>query len=607
MYFGKRCGVLATLFVLITTGAMSATSLRVRLTEPSLLSIGNVTRLTAEVSEPPAGTLWYRFRAREAGQPEFRTVVDYGPNDTLDWTQADHEGLFEIEVSIRRASTPGEIVNSVLVPIRFLSRIEPGTDTPVLSRTNNPLVQIYSAPACPDGASISVLVTPGATTSLAPFRTPAKRCVAGQTMNFYVTGLPEYSRNTVQHVIQSATPGAGAPVTGPILPLNVGPVSPFFPRAAYKVSLPATTPSPLGVVLQSLLFIPTAATDLAGNLLWYYDGNINFLTRPEAGGRFWGIVQMAGDPEDHQAIRLFDLAGTTLAETNAALISEQLIAKGLRPITAFHHEVRSLPEGKVLALATSERLINLQENTNAKAVLGDTIVVLDRNLQLLWSWDSFDHLDVNRQATLKEVCTPTGGGCPPFRIAPKADDWLHTNSLQLTPDGNILASVRHQDWVIKIDYANGKGTGNILWKLGKDGDFRMLDTSTPEPWFSHQHDSQLLADNTTLAVYDNGNIRRTSDSRARSRGQILTIDEKNRTASFLVNADLGVYAPAVGAAQVMPGGGFFFNSGYIPAGSGRFRAEASETDSAGKLTHTLQINTAAYRSFRMADLYTPPN
>src|SRR5262249_5782997 len=52
------------------------------------------------------------------------------------------------------------------------------------------------------------------------------------------------------------------------------------------------------------------------------------------------------------------------------------------------------------------------------------------------------------------------------------NDWLHDNSVDLTPDGNLLLSSRHRDWLIKIDYRNGEGSGKVIWRLGKDGDFR---------------------------------------------------------------------------------------------------------------------------------------
>ena len=36
-------------------------------------------------------------------------------------------------------------------------------------------------------------------------------------------------------------------------------------------------------------------------------------------------------------------------------------------------------------------------------------------------------------------------------------DWMHSNSVQFTPDGNLLLSVRHLDQLFKIDYATGSG------------------------------------------------------------------------------------------------------------------------------------------------------
>ena len=132
-------------------------------------------------------------------------------------------------------------------------------------------------------------------------------------------------------------------------------------------------------------------------------------------------------------------------------------------------------------------------------VIGEMILVLDRDLQVEWTWDAFDHLDVSRKATLGEVCTPGAGGCPPFYLSDTANDWLHGNGLQLTPDGNILFSARHQDWVLKINYDNGQGNGDIMYRIGKDGDFRIL-SSDPSPWFSHQHDPNFEADNTTLSA-----------------------------------------------------------------------------------------------------------
>jgi arylsulfate sulfotransferase len=125
-------------------------------------------------------------------------------------------------------------------------------------------------------------------------------------------------------------------------------------------------------------------------------------------------------------------------------------------------------------------------------------------------------------------------------LATLANDWLHANSLNYLPDsGNVLMSIRHQDWVVKIDYANGKGSGNVLWKLGQGGDFA-IQSRDPYPWFSHQHDSQLDPATGTFLAFDNGNTRvAMTGGVGNSRGYVLQLDEANLTATPVMLADLG--------------------------------------------------------------------
>ena len=38
-------------------------------------------------------------------------------------------------------------------------------------------------------------------------------------------------------------------------------------------------------------------------------------------------------------------------------------------------------------------------------------------------------------------------------------DWTHTNAVVYSKDdGNIIVSSRHQNWILKVDYADGMGT-----------------------------------------------------------------------------------------------------------------------------------------------------
>jgi hypothetical protein len=304
------------------------------------------------------------------------------------------------------------------------------------------------------------------------------------------------------------------------------------------------------------------------------------------------------------------LANITVAETNAARINQQLTAMGVHPINSFHHELRKLPNGGYLTLGDSERILTNVQGAGNVDVIGDTILVLGPDLQVTWAWDAFDHLDTSRMATLGETCTyPAGLTCGAFYLAPVANDWLHGNSLQLTPDGNILYSIRHQDWVVKIDYANGTGSGNILWRMGLDGDFTMQ-SSDPSPWFSHQHDANFERNNSVLLVFDDGNVRAATNAAAHSRGQVLQIDEVNKVVSPILNADLGVYSGALGTAELLPNGHYNFDAGFLLStdanGNPGYNAQSLEVDLSGNIDFGVQFATLEYRTFRMPDLYTAP-
>jgi arylsulfate sulfotransferase len=562
---------------------------------PSLTSpspVGTVVTWTAAAQGPPPGTLWYRFRAGRAGG-ELRVVRDYGPLAALDWTAIDDEGAYQVEVSVRSLAS-GESA-ATTADYQLTSRVVDGQ--PVISTTANPLVFLYSAPACAAGSQITVRFS---AVGVREQSTSAKPCLEGSSTSFYIAGLRPATQYTVRHTVV----GGVKVVEGPRLTLATPEVAPV---AAYDVVTQPPYPLPDGVLLQSPLFQPPLATDLRGNLLWVYSGPISgatmLLTRPEPGGLFWGILQDATQDSSRQVLRQVDLAGTTIRETNAARVSEQLAALGKHAITAFHHEARTLPDGSILTLGLTEQLLTDVQGPGAVNVLADTILVLDKNLQVMWAWEAMQHFDPRRAAPLGEICT-TNPGCPPFYLTPKANDWLHGNSLQLTAQGDILYSVRHQDWLVKIDYNYGQGTGEILWRLGKDGDFRISSTD-PSPWFSHQHDAQFESGGTTtLQLFDNGNTRRASDAAANSRGQVLVLDEAHRTATLALSVDLGAYSNALGSAQRLPNGDLHFDVGILPDGTSN-TSRAVEVNSTSRIVYAMQANAPVYRSFRMADLYTP--
>jgi arylsulfate sulfotransferase len=545
----RTLAISSAMFVATGVQLQAAMSVTLNQSLPSPAPLGTVVHWSAAVPDSTSRTLWYRFRSR-ASNTGFHTIVDYGPNNSLDWTEIQREGAYQVEVSVQDKKT-GEIATAVST-FGLISRVMNSSD-PVISTTQNPLVFLYSAPGCAAGGRMRVQFT---STDGIVETTPYQPCHGATSMNYYLAGLRSQAQYSVQHTLDTGD----AIVQGPILMATTPAISLASPQ--YQVYTGSADASPGDILLQCALYVPMMATDLSGNVIWYYDAGLT-PTRAVAGGYFMGIFELATVDSPHQYLKKFDLVGTTIAETNAARVSEQLTAMGKRPIDAFHHEARALPGGKYLVLADNEQILTDVQGPGPVDVVGDEILVLDSNLQVIWAWDAFDHLDASRAAVLGEVC-PSGAGCAPFYQAATSTDWLHGNSLQLTPDGNILYSSRHQDWLIKINYDNGIGDGSVLWRLGKDGDFTII-SSDPSPWFSHQHDANLTQTDqgTFLTVFDDGNTRRIADSNANSRGQVYQLDEQSRTAKLVLNVDLGAYAFALGAAQTLPNGNVHFDVGWI--------------------------------------------
>jgi arylsulfate sulfotransferase len=553
--------------------------------QSNLVSPQPVAQMVTWTAESSAGEVWYRYRTRPAGG-EFQMVRDFSPVKELAWTAAEWEGGYEIEVTARNQAT-GE-TSARVIPFSFAPR---ATGAPLVSATGHPLVALYSAPPCPEGATMAVEFEAPPAPSII---TPAKACQPGRTMNFYLAGMKASAAYRIRHRLNRP----GEPVEfGPELSHLTGTIPVDLPGKTE--TLPALERKVQGFIVHGPIFPERPyATDLTGAPVWYYPGNISYLTRVSSGGRFWGQINSPGGRE-LQLIREWDAVGMTLRETNAAQINEQLRALGRREMGGFHHEVGEMPNGKIVVLAGIERKLAGVQGPDEINILGDYIFVLDRNLQVEWIWDAFEHMDVTRKALLDEPCSI--GGCPQIFDDVDAADWVHGNSVQLTPDGHFLYSARHQDWVLKIDYSLGAGDGTVLWRLGAGGDFE-LENGTDRDWFSHQHDAQMLSDGRIL-LFDNANLHFTLDPTATSRGQLYELDESRRTARLVLNADLGLYAFALGSAQLLADGNFHFDVGWLLPSN---EAVAVETDPTGQIVYSLTSTRPAYRSYRVVDLYSAP-
>jgi len=569
----------------ISPGNVLAMSVVVQHSVSSPVPLGSTVTLKSHVSDAQEGTVWYRYRVRTPDATDFRTVRDYSPESQFNWVPMRQEGSYDIEVAARNLDTGDTAYGTRTYQITPVA-----ADAPVVTPTRHPLVFLYSAPACNFGMRLRVEIDgPDGSRQF----TPWQACAQGKTVNIYLAGMRAETQYTARQIISDGQ----TTTQGPPISFQTG-VPGFSPAATSVLQKPAAQIRQ-DVLLQSKVFDLSVALDIDGNVIWYIPDAIRYLTRPEPGGYFWVLLENDAGGDADQKLRLIDLAGNTVLETNAARINEQLQQRGMNPITSFHHEARSLPDGRILVLAATERVLTDVQGEGDVDVLGDMILVLDRDLQVIWEWDAFDHLDQGRKAVLDEKCVLGQGGCSRFTRSDQANDWLHGNALQLTPDNNIIYSSRHQDWVIKINYSNGQGFGNVIWRLGRDGDFQMA-SGDDSLWFSHQHDPNFEGTD-RLAVFDNGNTRQAEDENAHSRGQVLDIDESNRVVSLALNVDLGAFSTALGSAQKLTNGNYHFNLGWMP----NTFSQALEYDPSGALVTQVQTETQMYRSFRMRDLYTP--
>jgi hypothetical protein len=566
--------------------------------EPQL--VGDAITWTATATDVGPAPVYQFSVAPHDG--DFRVVRDFSPADHFAWTPM-QEGAYDIKVAVKEDYSASETATAVVVDT-VASRVS-GTE-PVVSATSNPLVALYSA--APTSAGTVFVQFAVAGDDPAWRNTDVRPAVPGKSTNFLVAGLLPDTTYQMRDVRSDGTASAPVSFTTGTLPTTLS-----FPTFTVQQPPDAGSDGGQDMIFQQLIRatsnVPNPlATDLQGRVVWYYDTSNSGLTFTIAGQSLvpGGTVLLIGiDPNtvipgSRNILREIDLAGDVVRETSLAAVNAGLAALGHEVIYSFTHDVQRLPNGQTAVIALTERTVDI-DGTPTDYV-GSMIVVLDEDFQVAWAWDAFDYLDVNHGPVLGEIVPPGSPG--PTAAVPRlpAVDWLHTNAVSWSPaDQNLVLSIRHLDWVVKIDYRGGAGDGHIVWKLGQDGDFT-ADAADPSPWFSHQHDAHYVDDH-TLILFDNGNTRHDSDPAAHSRGQVWSLDEQTMTARLLVNADLGLYAGALGSAERLSNGNYFFTAGTNGPEPPRPPAHEIEVTPDGTKVYDLSVNTPVYRSFRVRTLY----
>jgi len=365
------------------------------------------------------------------------------------------------------------------------------------------------------------------------------------------------------------------------------------PSLSVAEPTPGLSPAP-GVELLCLSppnskMLASVVADTQGNIIWYYPA-IAQPIKPLPNGHF--IVNTAAD------LLEIDLAGNVIRDISMAQVNQSLQAIG-RALTIVNlsHDVLVSPNGHWITIGqVAQDYTDLPGYPGTISVLGDVVVDIDPSGNVAWAWSAFDYLDINRHPE----------GLP---------DWTHSNALVYTDDGNLLLSMRNQSWVLKLDYANGTGAGDILWKLGEDGDFT-LTGGDPSEWFYGQHYPNILSvdgSQSTMAVYDDGNLRLDVDGVAcgtsssapacYSRGTIFQIDESTNLATLLWQDLPGFFSFWGGSIGQLSNGDVEFDSSDPANAASAVIMEVTPTQNP-QIVWQMNINNEnAYRGYRIPSLY----
>ncbi len=491
--------------------------------------------------------------------------------------------------------------------------VAPGT----LTGTNNPQVALYTV--SPAGAG-NVSVQFGLDTNYGLMTWTQPVPTAGGAVSLFVAGMQASTQYHMRGVVQFAD---GATFNDTDQTFTTGPLpSGVFPVITVTTA-PGMTPQ-AGVELVDTVSIGDGnqnafVTDLAGNVIWHLSTPLHTGPNPiklVANGHF--LINFSGQPDGTEStMEEVDLGNNVIWHMSAAQLNTALSTATCAgcniTIIGTHHDFVSLPNGHLIVIGSTQQVVS--DGTTAT---GDVIIDLgdmenisgtnpDHIPQPVWLWNEFDNLDTNRR---------------PYMYP----DWTHTNAiLYSATDGNLIISIRHQNWLVKMDYSNGMGDGHVIWKLGYQGDFALLDSAgAPDDngsdWFFAQHGPSFTTTNTagnfSLILFDNGDDRGVTTVVGGTCGvsgqpacystvPLFNIDETSMSATLAMNPTTPDYSFFGGNAEILANGNVEYDECAalpLPGSMGRI-FEAPQSTPTQPVWQMQLTGQDTYRGFRMPSLY----
>ncbi len=225
-----------------------------------------------------------------------------------------------------------------------------------------------------------------------------------------------------------------------------------------------------------------------------YEGNIKFFIKAGTEEWYWDLCP---HPELELITYAVKGAGTNKFRVmdNTYTVIDSIVP-GNGYILDSHELILEL-DGSIWVLGEDSRIIDMSELIEGgdpdAFVIGKVIQEMDAERNVIFEWRSLDHQD---EIPITDADTVNGY----IDLTNETIDYIHTNSIEIDDDGNVLISSRHINEITKIDYE----TGDVIWRFGggTGNQFEFVNDED-DPAFQHQHDVHRL-ENGNLLLFDNG-------------------------------------------------------------------------------------------------------
>jgi arylsulfate sulfotransferase len=266
--------------------------------------------------------------------------------------------------------------------------------------------------------------------------------------------------------------------------------------------------------------------DAEGRVVWYWEPLGQSETQRLADGSFLTLDSQSG------LVQKIDMRGNTLGAWHAGLSHEGI--PGSLPVDAntFHHDVIQTPHGTFI---TSERdatqsvdnfpLDETDESiTGTAVILDEPVIEFDETGAVIGRWPFLP------------MIKPTRVGFDGSRGLPESADWVHLNAIWYTEeDDSIIASLRHQDAIVKFS----RRSGELKWILGPHNNWEGFENYLLTPtgpdfrWPYHTH-APMVTSKGTVLVFDNSNHQASPFS---GEVQLPAADNFSRAVEYVVDEE----------------------------------------------------------------------